>query len=144
MTEREKESAVSLLTAEGCSCVVRKGDVIRLFRGRGVFDLLGLLHDEPDFLRGAFVADKIVGKGAAALMVAGGVEGLYADVISAPAQELLAEAGIEVRSRVQTPNIINRTGDDICPVEKLCADCRTAAECVPVVERFAASVRKSQ
>lgn len=56
---------------------------MRIFRERGVADLFRLLHEEPQLLRGAFIADKVVGKGAAALMVLGGVEGLFADVVSA-------------------------------------------------------------
>ena len=63
--------AIDLLFAERCSCVVRNGDTIRIFRERGVRDLWRLLHEEPELLDGAFVADKVVGKGAAALMAAG-------------------------------------------------------------------------
>ena len=58
---------------------------MRIFRERGVADLFRLQHEEPQLLRGAFIADKVVGKGAAALMVLGGVEGLFADVVSRPA-----------------------------------------------------------
>ena len=51
---------------------------MRIFRERGVADLFRLLREEPQLLRGAFIADKVVGKGAAALMVLGGGEGLFA------------------------------------------------------------------
>ena len=57
---------------------------MRIFRERGVADLFRLLHEEPQLLRGAFIADKVVGKGAAALMVLGGVEGFFAGVVSRP------------------------------------------------------------
>ena len=70
--------AIDLLFAERCSCVVRNGDTIRIFRERGVRDLWRLLHEEPELLDGAFVADKVVGKGAAALMAAGRVRELCA------------------------------------------------------------------
>ena len=70
--------AIDLLFAERCSCVVRNGDTIRIFRERGVRDLWRLLHEEPELLDGAFVADKVVGKGAAALMAAGRVRELFA------------------------------------------------------------------
>lgn len=109
--------AIDLLFAERCSCVVRNGDTIRIFRERGVRDLWRLLHKEPELLDGAFVADKVVGKGAAAL-------------------ELLNGAGIPVSYTVAVPHIINRAGDGICPVERLCAGARTAAECLPLIEGF--------
>lgn len=55
-----------------------------------------LLENEPEFLLGAFVADKVVGKGAAALMVLGGVKHVYTDVISTPALDLFKTYGVEV------------------------------------------------
>lgn len=113
--------AIDLLFAERCSCVVRNGDTIRIFRERGVRDLWRLLHEEPELLDGAFVADKVVGKGAAALMAAGRVRELFADVVSHAALELLNGAGIPVSYTVAVPHIINRAGDGICPVERLCA-----------------------
>lgn len=91
---------------------------------------------EPELLDGAFVADKVVGKGAAALMAAGRVRELFADVVSHAALELLNGAGIPVSYTVAVPHIINRAGDGICPVERLCAGARTAAECLPLIEGF--------
>lgn len=77
-----------------------------------------------------------MGKGAAALMILGGIAGLYADVISSAAAGLFRSVGIEPQYARETPHIINRTGTDICPVEKLCADCRTAEECLPPITAF--------
>ena len=136
MNELQREAVVRLLTAEDCSCVIRHGDTIRLFRGRGVSDLLRLLHEEPDFLRGSFVADKVVGKGAAALMIAGGVAGLWAGIISRPALDLLAGSQMKVAFGEEVPAIINRAGTGLCPVEQACAGCTTAEECLPRIENF--------
>lgn len=133
-----------LLEAEKASCVVRKGDTIRIFRRRGVLDLLALLHDEPQFADGASVADKVVGKGAAALMVLCRFSEVYAEVISTPARQLLDEAGIRCTCRTEVPGIINRAGDGPCPVESLCAECRTAGECLPLIENFVARMAAKQ
>lgn len=138
LTAKERRHVVELLAAEEASCVVRNGDCIRIFRGRGVSDLVRLLHEEPGLLAGAFVADKIVGKGAAALMVAGGVGAVHTEVASQAAAALLREAGIELVCTEEVPHIINRAGTGICPVEALCAPCRTAAECLPRIEEFVA------
>ncbi|MDE6681443.1 MAG: DUF1893 domain-containing protein [Muribaculaceae bacterium] len=125
-----------ILHAEGCSCVICKDGKISLFRQRGVKDLLHLLKSTPDELHGAVIADKVVGKGAAALMILGGVVSVYADVISRPALELLNSTGIPVSYGVVVPNIINRAGTGICPVETLCMECNSAAECLPLIENF--------
>ena len=69
-------------------------------------------------------------------MVLGGVEGLFADVVSRPALELLAGAGIAVEYTVVVPGIMNRAGTGTCPVEQLCAGAETAAECLPLIEGF--------
>ena len=131
--------AIDLLHAEKCSCVIlgaAEPHDPRIFRERGVKDLYRLLHEEPALLRGAFIADKVVGKGAAALMILGGIVGLYADVISSAALALIRSAGIEPQYVSEAPHIIDRTGTDICPVEKLCAECRTAEECLPLIADF--------
>lgn len=128
--------AIEMLHREGCSCVIIRGDEVTICRQRGVKDLFVLLSDRPDVLEGAFIADKVVGKGAAGLMVAGRVEGLYADVISLPALRQLGAHGIPVGYGDCVPNIINRSGTGICPVETLCADTDDPAECVARIGRF--------
>lgn len=133
-----------ILHREQCSCVISNRGGITLCRQRGVSDLLQILHSDPSLLSGAKVADRVVGKGAAALMILGGVKAVYTDVISQGAVALFAEAGTEVEAEVIVPNIINRRGTGICPVESLCRDCSTAAECLPLIEKFVSEVSERQ
>lgn len=140
----DRQSAIDRLHAEGCSCVILNGRGIHIFRERGVKDLFRLLHEEPALLERAFVADKVVGKGAAALMILGGVGSVFADTMSTPAAELFRKAGIPAECTTVVPHIINRTGTDICPVEKLCAACRTAEECLPLIAGFIADMKNRQ
>lgn len=121
---------------DGNHSLVVAGDGIRTFDGRGISDLYGLLTEHPDWLRGASVEDKVVGKGAAALLILGGVRELFAGVISTSALGLLEESGISLRFGKEVPYIINRKDDGICPVEALCKDCKTAAECLPFIQGF--------
>ena len=118
------------------SCVIRKGDDTRTFHQRGVADLWQLCHDGEHFLQGAHIADKVIGKGAAALMIHGGACEVYADVISHPALALLQEHGIEVSYREMTDRIVNRRGDGLCPVETLCVDLTTIDDMVDVISNF--------
>ena len=103
--------------------------------------MYGLLTEHSDWLRGASVADKVVGKGAAALLILGGVRELFAGVISTPALGLLEDSGISFRFAEKVPYIINRKGDGLCPVETLCKDCKTAAECLPFIQGFINKLR---
>lgn len=138
-----KRQLIDRLHAERCSCVIHNNDATRIFHERGVKDLHRLLHTEPALLDGAMIADKVVGKGAAALMVAGGARWVYAKVISQAALQLLEQYGIEVEAGNVVPHIINRAGTDICPVEKLCTPCHTIEECLEKIDEFVRSIARS-
>ena len=130
------ERLTDMLHRGAYSCVIRKGDVTRTFHQRGVADLWQLCQDGEHFLQGARIADKVIGKGAAALMIHGGVAEVYADVISHPALALLQEHGIEVSYREVTDRIVNRRGDGLCPVETLCVDLTTIDDMVDAISNF--------
>lgn len=127
---------IEKLEREGCSIVIRSNGKEQSYYQRGVADLLHLLLEEPDVLRDAQLADKVVGKGAAALMVLGRVQEAYARVISKSALCLLQQAGIMTTYGQCVDHIINRAGTDWCPVEKLCSQAETAEECLPLIQSF--------
>ncbi len=129
------EELIDVLVSGNHSLVVDNGE-IRTFDGRGVSDLYRMLVQDPGFLDRARIADKVVGKGAAALMILGGVNEVYAGVISDPAFALFEKSEVKVSFGKRVEHIINRKGDDICPVEKLCAGCTTPEECLPLIKGF--------
>lgn len=97
------EELIDLLHSGGYSCAIANGDIIRTFTQRGVADLYDLLTQEPDFLKGALIADKVVGKGAAALMILGGIKELHTDIISSKALELFQDSDIKVSFIQEVP-----------------------------------------
>ena len=126
-----------MLRREDMRGVVRSADGrLREFRRQGVIDLFQLLSNEPAFLQGASMADRVVGRGAALLMVKGGVKEVFAFVLSQPALDVLRQAGITISYDTLQPNIINRTGTDICPVEKLTADTTDPDEAFRLIGNF--------
>lgn len=118
------------------SCVIYNHGAIIDCRERGVKDLFRILKTCPATLNGAIVADKVVGKGAAALLILGAVKQIHADVLSKPAFNLLNATDIIVSYEELVENINNRAGTGICPVEDLCIDCVTATDCLPLIEDF--------
>jgi iron complex outermembrane receptor protein len=142
MSERNEatslEALIQQLHAGDYSCVIAGNAETRIFTGRGVSDLYRLLSSEPEFLQGAAVADKVVGKGAAALMILGGVDRLYTDLISTKALELFRRfaPGIQIKYAQEVPFIWNRSHTGGCPVETLCSDVETPAEMLPLIKRF--------
>ena len=123
MVETDRKVLIERLDAEQCSCVIYNGGETRLFWKRGVQDLYRLLKTEPDFLRGAFIA-------------LGGVDEVFARVISSPARELLERSGIKVDFLSEVPHIINRTQTGWCPLETRCFRMHTVEECLQQVEEF--------
>lgn len=118
-----------------CTILSSSGEVISLYE-RGVKDLYRLLKEQPRILKGALIADKIVGKGAAALMILGMVNALYTEVISQPALEIMESSDIKVFYKLKVDNIINREATDICPIERRCLNLLTPEECLKEIEDF--------
>lgn len=132
----DKAEIIERLHSTGASCVIYNKGEIYSFYSKGVVDLYKLLTEHPELLSGAFVADKVIGKGAAALMALGKVASVYADVVSRPALSLLEYYAIKVEYGVVTDNIINRRGDGICPVEALTSPYSSAEECFKPIAEF--------
>lgn len=129
------EDLICLLHEGSHSLVVANGDVCT-FDGRGVSDLYDLFKEDSGFLKGASLADKIVGKAAAALMALAEVREVYADVVSRPALDLLADNNISVSYGIIVPHIINRIKTGWCPLETRCFDCLTPQDCFTQIEEF--------
>lgn len=94
------------------------GDIVE-FHNPGVKDIFNLVSTQPQMLEGSMIADRVIGRGAALLLVLGHVSQVFAQLISEQALQVLQAAEIEVEYNSIVPNIINRDGTDICPVEKL-------------------------
>mgnify|MGYP000369195695 CR=1 FL=1 len=134
------EEIIKLLHEGGYSCVIRNEE-IRTFTQRGVADLYDLLNQDPAFLKGAQIADKVIGKAAAALMVLGGVQQIYTDLISEPALTVLRRAGIPVDCVQVVPRIQNRTKTGWCPMETICYEVDTAEDMFPLIRDFVETMR---
>ncbi len=132
---------IELLRGGNHSLVVACGNEVRTFDGRGVSDLLRLLEEKSALLPGASVADKVVGKAAAALMALGKVREVYAEVISQPAFDLLTANGIQASYGALVPHIINRAGTGLCPLETRCMDCAPPSDCLVRIKEFVAEMK---
>ena len=135
------DNIIKLLNLGGYSCVIMNDGQTRTFRQRGVADLYDLIENEPNFLHGALVADKVIGKAAASLMTIGGVAKVFTNVISQPALDVFNNAGIPVDYINLVPNIINRDKTGFCPLETLCIDHATPTESLPVIRKFIAGIK---
>ena len=136
------DELIRLLNEGNYSCVVRQGEETRTFSRRGVADLYDLYATDRAFLKGAWLADKVVGKGAAGLLVLGGVSRVWTRVVT-HALALLRKGGVEVAYAEEAPCIINRTRTGRCPLETLCDVSDNPVELYPVIENFVRRMREA-
>ena len=127
------EDMLAHLNANGLSLLVRNQGLTTQHENRGVNDLLDLLENQPERLKGAVVADKMIGKAAAALIISGGVKAVYTNLICTPARLLLEQAGIPVYAEEEVPQILNRDRSGQCPIDSRLNEAQTAEECVAIL-----------
>ena len=130
------EQMLNQLNANSLSLLVRNHGLTTQHENRGVQDLLTLIQNDPKRLKGAVVADKIIGKAAAALMIAGGVKEVYTNTICTPARELFENADVVVKAREEVPMILNRDQTGQCPIDSRLNEAATVEECVAILQEM--------
>ena len=112
----ELDKARQLLDNGNYTCVLLGGETVLTDDRRGIRPLMELL-DQQAAVKEFFAADKVVGKAAAFLYCLLGVKAVYAHVISQPAAEVLAQAGIDLEYGTMVSAIRNRADTGFCPME---------------------------
>ena len=130
------EDMLETLNQNGLSLLVRNKGITTQHENRGVQDLLQLLQEKPDRLQGAIVADKLIGKAAAALMIAGGVKEVHTNLICTSARELFEANNVLCFAKEEVPEILNRDRSGKCPIDSQIEDAATVEECVKILENM--------
>lgn len=125
------QQLIEILKREKCSLVVKNHGIVTTYSKPGVRDLEYLLDHDPEMLHGATIADKVIGKAAAAMVVVGGVNELYAEVMSKKAIPFLDDAGI-IYTYGTLVDTIKEEGDR-CQLEKITAPATTPEETVALL-----------
>ena len=125
---------LEMLNQQSLSLLVFNDGRLTTHDNRGIQDLLRLISEEPERLQGAVVADKLVGKAAAAIMAAGGVKEVHTNLISSPARRLLEQNGIRVAAKEEVPQILNRDRSAMCPIDAQIVDIESVDECVKLLK----------
>lgn len=125
---------IDLLHSTQCSLVVSNGGRVATFYKKGVRDLEDLLNNDPEFLKGACIADKVTGKAAAGMAAVGGVKEIYADVMSRKAVPLLEENHINYSCGTMVDAIVVPADDTRCPLEKIVEPASTAQQVVDLLK----------
>lgn len=116
MNNSYRDKALAVLRNTDASFVYVTEEAVLTSEYKGIRRLLTLVNEQTVLAEG-FVADRIVGKAAALLMVLQGAKNVYAETIDQPALAVFRTHGVNVLFRKLVPIIINRAGDGICPME---------------------------
>lgn len=114
--------------------IIREKRVIFSTTSPGVIPLLNLIRRFPSGLAGAIVVDRVVGICAARIFCHLQVGAVFARTLSCGAREQLARCSIPCYYQQLVTHIRNRTGDDLCPFEKLAQQIRQPETLIRVLE----------
>lgn len=131
---------LEMLNQQGLSLMVYNDSVLSTHTNRGVQDLLHLLAEQPERLQGAIVADKLIGKAAAAIMATGGVKEVHTNIICTAGRELLEKEGIKVFASEEVPQILNRDRSGQCPFDAQLNDIESIDQCVKLLQDMPAKL----
>ena len=132
--EADLVAEMSRLVKDGASCVVAKDGVIRAKEtGKGVLPVLRLSRAYP--LEGAVVVDKVVGRAAASVCIAGGARRVHALLMSEDALALLKAKGVEATAEKTVPRILNRDFSAGCPMDAMVEGLEDPAEMAKTLAR---------
>lgn len=129
---KELQRAVALLRRGNYSCVLCDRDRVLTSTKRGIAPLLERM-ESGESLTGVAAADRVIGKAAALLLIAGGAVAVYGQVMSEEAYRLLTETGMVVEYEKLTPVIQNREGNGPCPMERAVAGVTDPGEALPAL-----------
>lgn len=115
---------------------VKGGDVIGSGRGKGILPLLNLVDELGPELEGGSVADRVIGRAAAFILLQAKVKGVFGQTLSTEAESLLQAAGLEVAGDERVPFIMRPDGLERCIMEQQVLGITEPAEAVDRLRRF--------
>ena len=129
------QKAKRLLNDEKATLVAVNNGECYISHNRGVTPILSLIDEKPQLLRGASVADKVIGKAAAMLLAKYGVKEIHAVLVSERALGYLKNKEIRITYDTAVDHIINRDKTDMCPMEKCVLETDDEGEAEALIRR---------
>lgn len=111
------QKAKDVLEANGYTFVAIKGECTYCSIDKGISPIMEKVVDDKEYFKGYSVADRVIGKSAALLLIRSHIACLHTKVLSEHAKTLLDQYQISYSYDTLVPYIINRTKDGMCPME---------------------------
>jgi hypothetical protein len=133
----DQELAKFHLVENDCTLAFAKnGKVIYDSHERGIRPMYEALKAEVN-LKGAVLADRVIGRAAAMLALSAGIKSIHTFVVSESALDVCRKKGFDkIAYEEVSPYVMNRTQDDLCPIEKLSQTTDDPVELMEKIEVF--------
>ena len=92
------------------------GEIKEYYQNR-IKDIKAILQENKDALKGAIIADKVIGKVAGSILAISGIKEIYTDVISKLAIPVLEKYGVKYEYLQEVEYIENNDKTGMCPME---------------------------
>lgn len=92
------------------------GEIKEYYQNR-IKDIKEILQKDKQTLKGAIIADKVIGKVASSILAVAGVKEIYSDVMSKYAIPILEENGIRYEYKNLVEYVQNNDKTGMCPME---------------------------
>ena len=92
------------------------GEIKEYYQNR-IKDIKAILQENKDALKGAIIADKVIGKVAGSILAISGIKEIYTDVISKLAIPILEKYGVKYEYSKKVEYIENNDKTGMCPME---------------------------
>jgi len=142
---RAIDLAKNELALHNYSCVVVHEDsVIMTSFENGVKPLINYYETKSRNFSNAVLADKVIGRAVAFLVVLCGITSVYAEMMSIDAKRILEEYNIYVDYDHLVPFIANRKRDGRCPMEELSEGVKQPIEMYHRIKNWLADMSSKQ
>ena len=137
------EKAKLLLFEENLTlAVVKDGELIFKSQDKGIKPMFTLATSLKEKAKGAALADRVIGKGAAILAGYVGINEIYTDLISQGGIERLEYYKISYRMENSCEYIKNRDKTGLCPIENISKDIEDPLTLIESIEEFLEKISK--
>ena len=140
---KDIDIAKGLLIKENLALVlVKNGEVIFKSIDKGIKPMYILATEMKDEAKGACLADRVIGKGAALLCGYIEINEVYTELISEGGVDTLRKYNIPFTMAKSCPYIKNRDKTGYCPIEKISMDLEDPILLLQKIKDFLASISR--
>ena len=132
---KDMNLARKTLSSENYSIIViRDGKILTQKKGEGIKPILKVIEELGDEMQDTVVGDRILGKASAFLCRYSKVKGVYSPQATKTAIAILIIGGIPCQVDEMIPVIKNKSGDGLCPFEKMLKNVESPKEAYKILK----------